>query len=165
MKKVLSFVAILSVLFFCGCEKQEQNQNKGSEEKKDAVATLVCTKTIEEDGEKETDTFEITSKNNIVKKVTNSSTAEVDASMIDLMISLSESMVKAYNEVDGMEASVTKEGSNAFKVSITVDYDAFNVEQAKEKLGDDFDGEDFAEEKNMTVDEFVKKNAEGYECK
>lgn len=165
LKKMVGVVAVLSLLFACGCEKQEQNGNNSSNEKKDEIATLVCTKTIEEDGEKETDTFEITSKNNIVKKVTNSTTAEVDEESLDLVISLSESMVKAYNEVDGMEASVTKEGSNAFKVSITVDYDAFNVEQAKEKLGDDFDGEDFAEEKNMTVDEFVKKNAEGYECK
>ena len=165
LKKMVGVVAVLSLLFACGCEKQEQNGNNSSNEKKDEIATLVCTQTTEEDGEKETTTFEITSKNNIVKKVTNSTTAEVDEESLDLVISLSESMMKAYNEVDGIDASVSKEGKNSFKISLTVDYDALNVEQAKEKLGEDFDADDFLAEKNMTVDDFIKENAEGFDCK
>ncbi len=167
MKKLIGLIVTLSLIFACGCEKQEQNQgeNGSSNEKKDVVSTLVCTKTTEEDGEKSTNVFEITSKDNIVKKVTNITTAEVDEETIDLVVSISEAMVKSYNEVEGMEASVKKEGNSAFKISISVDYDKFNVEQAKEKLGDIFEEEDFLSEKNISVNDFIKQNAEDYDCK
>lgn len=164
MKKVMSLVFIISLFFFCGCEKQEQKEAEKKPE--DKIATLVCTKTEEdEDGETKVDTFEITSKNNIVKKVTNSTTTVVDEDSIDLAISLTESFIKSFNEVDGMDASISKESNNTYKLSLSVDYDVFNIEQAKEKLGDMFDEEDFLSEKDITVDQFKEKNLEGYECK
>ena len=46
-----------------------------------------------------------------------------------------------------------------------VDYDKIDVEQAKEKLGDMFDSEDFLAEKDITVEQFKEKNLDGYECK
>ena len=64
LKKLIGLIVTLSLIFACGCEKQEQNQgeNGSSNEKKDVLSTLVCTKTTEEDGEKSTNIFEITSK-------------------------------------------------------------------------------------------------------
>lgn len=165
MKKIVVLVAIFSLFFACGCEKQENTNNNSSNEEKEKIATIVCTKESEEDGVKQTDTFEITSKDNIVKKVTNSTVSQVEEDFLDLAISMSQKIIESFNEVDGMDASISKAGNDSYKISLTVDYDKIDVEQAKEKLGDMFDSEDFLAEKDITVEQFKEKNLDGYECK
>ncbi len=165
MKKIVVLVAIFSLFFACGCEKQENTNNNSSNEEKEKIATIVCTKESEEDGVKQTDTFEITSKDNIVKKVTNSTVSQVEEGFLDLAVSMSQKIIESFNEVDGMDASISKAGNDSYKISLTVDYDKIDVEQAKEKLGDMFDSEDFLAEKDITVEQFKEKNLDGYECK
>ena len=162
MKKALCGFVLVMILFACGCEKQE-NQAENSKSSQDYV-TLVCSKTIEEDDQKETETYEIVSKDNLIKKVTVTSVSEMDSETIDFTISFSELLTKAFNEVDGIDMTFSKEGDNTLKSVMSIDYEKINMEQAEEKLGDLFDAEEFLSEKDLSVDDFKAQNLEGYEC-
>lgn len=155
MKKSLSFLAILLVfcLLLTGCG------NSG---------TKTCVKEEKDDsGYKTTDTMKITYKNKKVTKVEDTNIAETDPEYIDLAISFGQLVIPTFNDLKGFEASMTKEGDNKIKTYISVDFSKVDEKEIKEKL-DGMMGEDddsFYSNKDITIDDFIKENADGYTCK
>lgn len=151
MKKyVILMCAIGVMLFTTGCEK---------------TSTLNCTKTeTDDDGYKTTETIVVTSKNDKVSKVEQTSIQEMDADLVDTTISFGETFSSAFNDIDGMDMTYSKESDNSIKTTMSVDFAKLDMEKLKEAFGSDLTDDSFYSSKDMTLEEFKKENLDGYTC-
>lgn len=151
MKKyVILMCAIGVMLFTTGCEKTK---------------TLNCTKTeTDDEGYKTTETIVVTSKNDKVSKVEQTSIQEMEADLVDSTISFGETFSSAFNEIDGMDMKYSKESETSIKLTMNVDFAKLDMDKLKEAFGSDLTDESFYSAKDMTVEEFKKENLEGYTC-
>lgn len=165
MKKYVILSLLISLLFVTGCDKKtEENPDKATNDNK--VGSLVCSKTItDEDGNPEEETMTISYKNDIVTKVVNKNTAEMDESLIDVTLAFGELIAGVLNEVNGFEMKYTKESNTKISAIITVDYEKLDLEDLKAQYGSDFDEDSFYSSKNISLETFKKENLEGFECK
>lgn len=138
------------MLFTTGCEKTN---------------TLNCTKTeTDDDGYKTTETIVVTSKNDKVSKVEQTSIQEMEANLVDSTISFGETFSSAFNEIDGMDMKYSKESETSIKLTMSVDFAKLDMDKLKEAFGSDLTDDSFYSSKDMTVEEFKKENLEGYTC-
>ena len=138
------------MLFTTGCEKTN---------------TLNCTKTeTDDDGYKTTETIVVTSKNDKVSKVEQTSIQEMEADLVDSTISFGETFSSAFNEIDGMDMKYSKESETSIKLTMSVDFAKLDMDKLKEAFGNDLTDDSFYSSKDMTVEEFKKENLEGYTC-
>lgn len=142
--------AIGVMLFTTGCEKTK---------------TLNCTKTeTDDEGYKTTETIIVTSKNDKVSKVEQTSIQEMEADLVDSTISFGETFSSAFNEIDGMDMKYSKESETSIKLTMSVDFAKLDMDKLKEAFGSDLTDESFYSAKDKTVEEFKNENLEGYTC-
>ncbi len=142
--------AIGVMLFTTGCEKTK---------------TLNCTKTeTDDEGYKTTETIIVTSKNDKVSKVEQTSIQEMAADLVDSTISFGETFSSAFNEIDGMDMKYSKESETSIKLTMSVDFAKLDMDKLKEAFGSDLTDESFYSAKDKTVEEFKNENLEGYTC-
>lgn len=127
---------------------------------------LSCTKTsTDEDGYEVTDTMNVSYEKNKVTTVENINISEMDANYIDMTISFGNTFASALNEINGFNATYSKEDDTHVKYVVTVDYTKLDTEALKNVFGDNFDAESFYSSKDITIDEFKEQNLKDYTCK
>ncbi|MBR4830238.1 MAG: hypothetical protein IKZ96_00510 [Bacilli bacterium] len=166
MKKIgLLFLIVLSVFLITGC-----GSTKGEPTKKkslfDTKKTMTCTKEeVDEDGYKTSSTYKITYTSKKVTKVDSDSIMEMDSETIDWVYTFGQAIATELDKLDGITASYTKIDSNKIEMKLIAVYDKIDPEQVKEALGGLSDDTDFYTKTDITVDEFIKQNLEGFTCK
>ena len=122
---------------------------------------MTCTmKETDDDGYTAESTRKITSKNDEVVKIVETTIAEADEETIDSIISFSEAALKTFNEIEGMEVKFEKVNSTKYKQTMSIDYDKINLDDLGELFGDSSDA------KKQSLDELIKQaEEEGYTCK
>ncbi len=155
-KMLLSLMILFTVVGLTGCSN---SSNK----------VMTCTKTeIEEDGHKTEETMNISyGKDNYVTKVDATTIMEVDESYTDMMVGFMQSFGDEFNKIGGISYSISKEGNNKVKQTMSIDYKNLDVDKLKEIAGED-DNSTFiinTNETHVTIDEFKKNELDGYTCK
>ena len=166
MKKIgILFLILLSVFLITGC-----GSTKGGTGKKksifDTKKTMTCTKEeVDEDGYKSTSKYVITYTSKKVNKVESEEVMTMDPTIVDWVYSFSYSIIEEIDKLDGIDASYVKQDDSTLVMKIAADFDKINEEQVKEAFGSlNEDGEIYTK-RNVTIDEFVSENMEGYTCK
>lgn len=151
MKKyVILMCAVGVMLFTTGCEKTN---------------TLNCTKTeTDDDGYKTTETIVVTTKKDKVSKIEQTGITEMDADKIETALSFGKSFSSAFNEIEGMSITYSKESDNSIKATTSIDFAKLDMDKLKEAFGDDLTDDEFYSAKDMSLEEFKTKNLEGYTC-
>lgn len=167
MKKfTILLTVLLAVVLLTGCgnTKGESKKIKLFDTKK----TMTCVKEeVDSDGYKTSSNYKITYTSKKVTNVDSEQVMEMDPSIIDFVYSFGYSLVNTLNDLDGISASYEKEGDNAIRMKLSAELGKINQEQVKQVLGALNDGEidNFYTKTDVTIDEFVKENLEGYTCK
>lgn len=122
---------------------------------------MTCTmKETDDDGYTTESTRKITSKNDEVIKIEETTVAEADKETIDSILSFSEEALKAFNEIDGMEVKFEKVNDTKYKQTMKIDYDKINLDDLSGLFGES------SETKKQTLDELINEaKEEGYTCK
>ncbi len=157
MRKYFIFMLVAGFMVLTtGCNKETP---------KDTPKALTCSKVeTSEDGYKTTDTIKVNSKDNKVTKVEETTITEMNPEMVEMTVSLGESFISTFNDINGFNASYVKESENSVKYTLSIDYEKLNIDELKEKFGEDFDNNSFYTSKDITVEEFKTQNLEGYTC-
>lgn len=171
MKKILigSLISFM-ILFSTGCNNNTTNKNV-NKVKDDNSDTLVCTKSeTDEDNMTTEDTIKIQYKNNIVKNVESSTIIQTLPEYLDMSISLSQTLIEKFNEVNGLNYKVSKKDDSHIETTISVDYNKIDVDKLNELLSTDEEEENNTfinsiKNKNLTLDEYKTQNLDGYSCK
>lgn len=160
-------ILLISTLLLTGCGKdKDNNDDKNKDNIKENTGMITCTKSeTDEDNLKTDSTMVVNYKKGIVTKVTETSTQEVEESMIEFTLLLGNGLAEKLNAVDGISSSFSKEGANKIKSEMSVDYEKLDVESLKSSLGEMFNEDTFYSSKDLTLEDFKSKNLEGYECK
>lgn len=167
MKKNVVWSLLLVILLsitLVGCGDSTKDK---SDEKLSTSQTIKCTKEeVDEDGYKTVETMTITTKKNLVKKVSSVNVMELDPEYIDFTLTFGQAFAEKFNEIEGISMKYEKDTAKTIKLTMSVDYDKINPEQIKTVLGDSYDEEDATiyNSKDLTFEEFKKDNLEGYTC-
>lgn len=161
-KFLLGVMVLLALVTITGCS--DKKENNSVEEK------LTCTKSeTDEDGYKTDETVVVTYKDNYVTKVDSTFLMETDPEYLEMTIGFMQVFTEAFNQVEGMNYTVSKEGDSKIKQNITIDYEKLDVDKMKELFSDSEDSEDSffinPDETHVTIDEFKENDLEGYTCK
>lgn len=155
-KMLLSLMMLFTVVGLTGCST---SSNK----------VMTCTKTeTEEDGYKTEETMNISyGKDNYVTKVDATTVMEIDESYTDMMIEFMQNFSDEFNKIGGISYSISKEGNNKVKQTMSIDYKNLDVDKLKEIAGEDGNSTFIINpnETHVTIDEFKKNELEGYTCK
>lgn len=154
-KIVFSLGILLTVINLSGCSTSSEK-------------TMTCTKSeTDEDGYKTEDTIKINyNKDNYVTKVSSTSTLETDESYVDMTIGFLKEFETKFNEIGGINYSISKEGNNKIKLVLGIDYEKLDVDKLKEAAGDGLDLSLVdSNDTHVTIEEFKKNELEGYICK
>lgn len=154
-KMVFSLGILLTVISLSGCSTSSDK-------------TMTCTKSeTDEDGYKTEDTIKINyNKDNYVTKVSSTSTLETDESYVDMTIGFLKEFETKFNEIGGINYSISKEGNNKIKLVLGIDYEKLDVDKLKEAAGDGLDLSLVdSNDTHVTIEEFKKNELEGYICK
>ncbi len=158
MKKHLLLFLIL-ILSLTSCNNKTEQKNTQEE-------ILTCSKTeTDEDGYNITDTMVVTAKNGKVVKATETTISEINKNMVDIVLSFGEEFTKEFNEIEGIEATYSKESDSSIKYIITVDYTKLDIKKLKDNLKNVFNEKSFYSSKDKTIEEFKKENLSDYTCK
>lgn len=163
MKRGVNLLLMIFAVSFLltGCNNESNILSGGNS------GTKTCSKTTtDEDGYKTTDTMVITYKNDKVAKVENSNISEMDPDYVDFTLNIGQSLVETFNKFKGIEAACTKEDDNVVKMDLNVDFTKIDIDNIKETLGELYSEENaFYSKSDITVDDFISKNLDGYTCK
>lgn len=152
MKKML-IVSIFAILVLSGC-----NNGKSG--------TLTCSKTtIDDDNLKTIENIVVSYANDNVTNVENTTKIEIDPFMATFTYNLYNALITKFNEIDGFDASLSKEGDNVIVTKFNIDYKKLDVDKLKDLFGNDnSNGVIYNTNLNITIDEFIKNNLDGYTC-
>lgn len=131
------------------------------------VKTKVCVEETNENGMKSVDTVTLTYNKYSVLKASGLTVTEASKAYADMAYNIIEPSFKKFSEIDGIKMSITRESDTKIKVETSVDFVKVDVEKVKELLGENYDQSkaNFYNAKNISVDQFIKDNLEGYDCK
>ena len=146
---ILSFLVL--ALLTTGCEGNQK--------------TLTCTKETVEDNLKTSEEIKVSYQKENIIKISQTTIEEMDPDLIETTISFGENFTSTFKDIDGFDVNYTKESNNSVKYQMTIDYQKLDINQLKEKFGDDWDEEEFLKAKEMNIEDFKKEQLEGYTCK
>ncbi len=168
MKKVLLGIIcgllVLSTLTGCGkSDKKEDSKNNES-------SKITCTMTSKDDSFEAIDTAVIEHKDNKVTTVEQTSLYKINDENVSeddikTMIKELEEIGEVYKDISGYEFSTKKISDKEISITLKIDYSKVNLNQIKEKLGDEFINTSFPDGLDVTVDQVKKSTFEGFECK
>lgn len=160
-KSIMSLVMIFVIaLLLTGCGNGGSILGGNS-------GTKTCTNTTtDEDGYQTTDTMVITYKNNKVTKVEDTNISETDPDYIDFTLNFGQAFADKLSELKGFDVKYSKEGNNQIKMYMNVDFTKIDINNIKETLGEMYSEEEsFYSKSDITIDDFISNNLEGYTCK
>lgn len=151
MKKML-VLSIFTVLLLSGCGGKS--------------GTLNCTKTTTDENNLQTvETIKVSYKDDYVTNVKNTTKMEVDPFIATFTYTFYDSLITKFNEIDGFDASLSKENDNIIVTNFSIDYKKLDVDKLKELFGDNAsEGAIYNTNVKLTIDEFVENNLEDYIC-
>ena len=162
MKKTFNLLILFAIcIMLVGCgennSKLDSNSNSGK---------LTCTKTeTDENGYKMEDTMIIDYKNNKLTKVQETSIQEMDKDTLDMSLSFGQLFADKLNEIDGFNATYSKESDTKLKTVVIVDYTKFDANKVKEVLGSDIDTDGaFYTNNEVDLDTFKETSLKDYTC-
>ena len=170
MKKLgIIFTAFL-LLLVTGCSfgnkanNNDNNSNNSGNTNTNGVKTMTCTKEeVDEYNDKTTETMVITYNSNKVLTVKQTALSEMDPEDLAFSYGFASIFVSAFNNIDGMEVSISKIGDNKMETVMNIDYDQLNLEQLEElNMSDE---ESLYGSNSYTIDSFRTNFLEGYSCK
>ena len=164
-KNIFLIVTILLLVVATGCSKESSGGGILSGNK-----TMTCTKEeTDEDGYKTSAKMDITYNTKKVVKVKQTTTTEMNSSIIDFAISAGTEIAKAFDKVDGISVKYTQENNNTIKYVMEIEFDKLKEEQLQQLInelyGGETDAENLFDKKDITIEEFKKDNLEDYTCK
>ena len=151
MKRML-VLSILTVLLLSGCGGKS--------------GTLDCTKTSTDENNLQTiETIKVSYKDDYVTNVENIIIMEVDPFMAIFTYNLYDALITKFNEIDGFDASLSKENDDVIVTNFSIDYKNLDVDKLEELFGDSAsEGAIYNTNLKLTIDEFVENNLDGYTC-
>lgn len=156
MKKYLLLV-LGCLLIVTGCGKDDTKKAEGKS------GSLVCTKTTEEDGVKSVENVTVNYKNDKVTTVQEEMIETVGKDGQELAYNTFKGIFEnTFKDIEGLEVKVEKEGKDAVKIIMDMDYSKIDPENLKKALGDENDEEI---KTDITIDDFKKEELDGYTCK
>lgn len=164
-KSLLSILCLLVTIgMMTGCDSNERK----NEEKSDSFSgKLTCTRSeTDEDGYETSYEMIVNYKNDKVTTVEETSIAKMDKDVVDASYTFTSLFAEVLNKIDGMKVTYSKEGEDALKSIVKVDYSKINVNQIKEALGESFDNTNaFYKNEATSLEDFKKQNLTDYTCK
>lgn len=151
MKRVL-VLSILMILLLSGCGGKS--------------GTLKCTKTTTDEENFQTmETIKVSYKDDHVTKIENTIKTEVDPSLLEFSYNLYNTLIANFNEINGFDASLSKESDNFIVTNFIVDYKTLDVDKLKELFGNDTsEGVIYNTNLKVNIDDFIENDLEGYTC-
>lgn len=166
-KSLLSILCLLAVIgMMTGCNSNS-NENKNESKTDSSTGKLTCTRTEnDEDGYETSYEMVVNYKNDKVTVVEETSIAKMDKDVLEMSYSFTSLFAEAFNNIEGMDVTYSKEGEDTLKSTVKVDYSKVDVNQIKEVLGNSFDDTDaFYKNTNTSLEDFKKENLTNYTCK
>ena len=150
MKKtaIILFLLITCCLTGCGNEK-----------------TLTCTREITEENLTTKNEVKLFYKNDKIFKISQQTITEMDEELINQSMDFNQEFLDMLKDIKGLEASYSKEGKKALKSTLIIDYTKLDVNQLKDKFGEEFDESEFTKAKDRNIEDYKSKELEGYTCK
>ena len=126
---------------------------------------MICTKeATDEEGYKTTENVEVIYNSNKVLEVTSTNISETNSNYIDIALGFSNVFITAFNNIEGIKATVEKIGNNKIKTEMKIEYEKLDVEKIKNNFSLTNDNEGLYSSVNYTIDQFKEKNLNGYSC-
>ena len=128
--------------------------------------TTTCTKEYtDEEGNHVKDTMIVTYGNKVVKVKNTNTTIYNDTTAIDFVYGFGQLFAQGFSNIEGMNVEYLKEGNNAIKMIMEVDYEKLNLSRLKDVMNEfETDSNSFYATTDITFEEFKKQSLNDYVC-